>query len=269
LVLQVLTYKIEPTISQETIEKLTEADYLVILSEIVLEIHNRDLKRISTFLGQEKIIKALKSVISSCYAPLFEIYQAANFGALVKTTQFYLRDLISIAQCGTKERAKKPELLEKYTNLYFHLLTEVYHHLHKVVSHDRGILSHLLEWLLTQMDLFSKSSTALVVNLEELLSKCLGPEKKIQLKEDLSKLKEYENLKIQKRKSRAKKIVSAQLYSSSRIFAKWTTPEEIQEINVICTEPIRPHYEVIPVLVDPFQSLLEQSGFDSPQLLRG
>lgn len=180
LLQQVLSDIISPSdpplsIDSDAKEKLTTL--------LQLEMRKKDKQEFIEFLGDEELMKAVKSLMPVLYKPLIEIYSNADIPAL--NTAFFdmFREALKIMKEDTDQEAKKKQL-EKATQVFGEAL---FVFIQTIVKADKGTLRDLLSWGLR----FFEDQNYLVVDLQSLAA-TLPKEEQRALKEEITSFLSYQ-----------------------------------------------------------------------------
>ncbi|KAG1892429.1 hypothetical protein F4604DRAFT_1875771 [Suillus subluteus] len=108
----------------------------------------RDLEQLIALIFEGVTAELLKDIISIFYAPLAQVYRAANIGNSVSDLQNFITDLIRVVEATEDMSEEDPQAtVQTFIDLVGRHEQAFYSFVHKVHANGKGLFESLMRWI--------------------------------------------------------------------------------------------------------------------------
>lgn len=108
----------------------------------------RDREQLIALIFEGVTAELLKDIISIFYAPLAQVYRAANIGNSVSDLQNFITDLIRVVEATEEMSDEDPQAtVQTFIDLVGRHEQAFYSFVHKVHANGKGLFENLMQWI--------------------------------------------------------------------------------------------------------------------------
>ncbi|KAG2118724.1 uncharacterized protein F5147DRAFT_666518 [Suillus discolor] len=108
----------------------------------------RDREQLIALIFEGVTAELLKDIISIFYAPLAQVYRAANIGNSVSDLQNFITDLIRVVEATEEMSEEDPQAtVQTFIDLVGRHEQAFYSFVHKVHANGKGLFENLMQWI--------------------------------------------------------------------------------------------------------------------------